>query len=91
MCKRLGCAGSPWCKLCAAAVICYCGCRTQDSVSKKLGQLVWRRVHQTRGSRKTYVKDGRGCSRGLGMGRVQQAGVELVSLSEHGQDQALVF
>lgn len=35
------------------------------------------------------MKDGRGCIPGLGTGRVQQAGVELLSLSEHGQDQAL--
>lgn len=82
MCEGLGCAGSPWCELCAAGVICYWGCQAQEGVSKKPGQLAWRRAHGKRGRRKIYVKDGRGCTLGLGTGRAQQAGVELLSLSK---------
>lgn len=76
------CEGLGWCELCAAGVICYWGCQAWEGVSKKLGQLAWRRAHGRRGRRKIYVKDGRGCTLGLGTGRAQQAGVELLSLSK---------
>lgn len=37
------------------------------------------------------MKDSRGCSLGLGMRRVQQEGIGLAPLAEHGQDQAFVL
>lgn len=86
MCKGSGCAGSLWFELCTAEVICYCGRRdTGDSAKKSLGQLVWRRVHWRCG----MVQDGKGLQSWCGDGEgVQQAGLEAVYLSAHGQDQA---
>ena len=44
------------------------------------------------GSRKAQVQDGRGLRFRFGdEERVQQAGLEAVYLSKHGQDQAFVF
>ena len=92
MCKGSGCAGL-WFGLCTGGVTCYCGCwDTGDSARKSLGQLVWRRGHWRCGSRKAQVWDGKGLQSWYGDGeRVQEAGLEVLDLSKHGQDQAFVF